>query len=184
MAQNRRTGVIRNHASARTQPPAASTDCQLMNAARCLTLAALFGFFGVALGAFGAHGLNDTKYLEKRYADLPEKNVAGQTFPASFKYFRDFETGVEYHLTHTAALLAVGLLMLHQPSRLLQVAAWCFTGGIVLFSGSLYILVICGPRAGGIPWGAVAPIGGTLQLIGWLTLAAAALRLRSSGSPT
>lgn len=183
MAQNRRTGVIRNHASARTRPPAATTDCQLMNAARCLTLAALFGFLGVALGAFGAHGLNDTKYLEKRYADLPEKNVAGQTFPASFKYFRDFETGVEYHLTHTAALLAVGLLMLHQPSRLLQVAAWSFTGGIVLFSGSLYILVICGPRAGGIPWGAVAPIGGTLQLIGWLTLAAAALRLRS-GSPT
>ena len=180
MAQNRSFSVIRNHASARTRPPAATTDCQLMNAARCLTLAALFGFLGVALGAFGAHGLNDTKYLEKRYADLPEKNVAGQTFPASFKYFRDFETGVEYHLTHTAALLAVGLLMLHQPSRLLQVAAWCFTGGIVLFSGSLYILVICGPRAGGIPWGAVAPIGGTLQLIGWLTLAAAALRLRSS----
>jgi uncharacterized membrane protein YgdD (TMEM256/DUF423 family) len=148
-----------------------------MNARLCLTLAALFGFLGVTLGAFGAHGLNDTKYLEKRYADLPEKTVAGQQFPASYKYFRDFETGVEYQLTHTAALLAVGLLMLHYPAKLLSVAAWCFAGGIVFFSGSLYVLVILGPRAGGIPWGAVAPIGGTLQLLGWLTLAVAAARL-------
>jgi len=149
----------------------------LMNARLCLTLAALSGFLGVALGAFGAHGLNDTKYLENRYAELPEKNVAGQTFKASYKYFRDFETGVEYQLTHTAALLAVGLLMLHRHSRLLVLAAWCFCGGIVFFSGALYVLVICGPKAGGIPWGAVAPVGGTLQLIGWLALAAAAIRL-------
>jgi len=62
--------------------PADTTDSLPMNAARCLTLAAIFGFLGVALGAFGAHGLNDTKYLENRYADLPAKNVAGQTFPA------------------------------------------------------------------------------------------------------
>ncbi|MFM7831601.1 MAG: DUF423 domain-containing protein [Planctomycetaceae bacterium] len=148
-----------------------------MNARLCLTLAALSGFLGVALGAFGAHGLNDTKFLENRYAELPEKNVAGQKFPASYKYFRDFETGVEYQLTHTAALLAVGLLMLYRQSRLLVLAAWCFCGGIVFFSGALYVLVICGPKAGGIPWGAVAPVGGTMQLIGWLALAAAALRL-------
>ena len=146
----------------------------------CLCVAALSGFLAVMLGAFGAHGLNDTKFLEKKYADLEPKNIAGFQVPASYKYFRDFETAVHYQLTHTAALLACGLLMLHKSTRSLRIASWCFLAGIVCFSGSLYLLVIGGPRWAGIPWGAVAPIGGTLQLIGWLTLAFSCLSLPAS----
>ncbi|MBL8812155.1 MAG: DUF423 domain-containing protein [Planctomycetaceae bacterium] len=145
----------------------------------CLFLAAVLGFIGVGLGAFGAHGLNDTKYLEKKYADMEPKNVAGQMIPASVKYYHDFRTGVEYHMTHTLALLASGVVLLRFRSRLISAAAWCFVGGIVLFSGALYVLVIMGPKWLGIPWGMVAPIGGTLQMIGWVLLACGGLMLRN-----
>lgn len=137
----------------------------------CLTLAALFGFLAVLLGAFGAHGLSDSGYLEKQYADMKPKSVAGMEIPASYKYLQDFHTGVRYHMWHALALFGIGLLMLKYPAPSLSVAAWCFVGGIVLFSGSLYVLVICGPKFGGITWGMVAPIGGTLQLVGWAILA-------------
>jgi uncharacterized membrane protein YgdD (TMEM256/DUF423 family) len=151
-----------------------------MSPRTCLCLASFLGFLGVFLGAFGAHGLKDTPYLATKYANTLPKLVAGQPVPAAYKYAQDFETGVEYHMTHALAMLATGLLMLHQPSRLLSLAAWCFVGGVVFFSGTLYILVIGGPRWLGIPWGMVAPLGGTLQLIGWLSLAAATFRLKSS----
>ena len=149
-----------------------------MSGKTCLCLASFLGFLAVFLGAFGAHGLKDTKYLTDKYAEMPPKIVAGHPVPAAYKYAQDFETGVEYHMTHALAMLATGLLMLRQPSRLLSLAAWCFTGGIVFFSGALYMLVIAGPRWLGIPWGMVAPLGGTLQLIGWLSLTAATFRLK------
>ena len=79
---------------------------------------------------------------------------------------------------HSLALLGVGLLMLKGNSKVLSGAAWCFGVGIVLFSGALYVLVICGPSFGGIKWGLVAPIGGTLQLAGWVLLAVACSRIR------
>jgi len=152
-----------------------------MSAKLCLTLAAVFGFLAVFLGAFGAHGLGEGRkaddgsrtpsFLEKKYADTEDKNVAGQMMPASYKYLQDFRTGVRYHMWHAIAMFGTGLIMLRQRSRVLGAAAWCFAGGIVLFSGALYVLVICGPKAGGITWGLVAPIGGTLQLIAWLLLA-------------
>lgn len=151
-----------------------------MSGRLCLFFAAVSGFIGVTLGAFGAHGLNDTKYLEKKYADAEPRNVAGQLVPASAKYFNDFRTGVEYHMTHTLALLACGIVLLHHRSRLIGAASWCFLGGILLFSGALYVLVIMGPRWLGIPWGMVAPIGGTLQLAGWVLLAFGALLLGRS----
>jgi uncharacterized membrane protein YgdD (TMEM256/DUF423 family) len=142
-----------------------------MTARTCLLVAALSGGLAVTLGAFGAHGLNDTKYLERKYADLPAKTVAGMEVPASWKYFRDFETAVHYQFTHTAALIACGLLIQRRPSRLLAAAAWCFMAGMLLFCGSLYVLVIGGPRWLGVPWGAVAPLGGSLLIVGWLALA-------------
>ena len=151
-----------------------------MSGKTCLFLASFLGFLAVFLGAFGAHGLKDTKFLAEKYAEMPDKIVAGHSIPAAYKYAQDFETGVEYHMTHVLAMLATGVLMLHQPSRLLSLAAWCFVGGIVFFSGALYILVIAGPRWLGIPWGMVAPLGGTLQLIGWLSLTAATFRLKSN----
>lgn len=157
-----------------------------MSARVCLVLSALLGFTSVALGAFGAHGLTDNKntgFLETKYAAMEPKMVAGLTVPASFKYLRDFETGVDYHMAHALALAATGLLMLRQPSKLLSAAACCFLGGIFFFSGSLYILVIGGPRWLGVPWGAIAPIGGTLLLLGWGLMGAAVFKLtRTIGS--
>ncbi|MFM7057257.1 MAG: DUF423 domain-containing protein [Planctomycetota bacterium] len=136
-----------------------------------LVSAAASGLFSVILGAFGAHGLNDTKYLERKYAETPAKTVAGMQVPAAYKYFRDFETGVDYQLTHTVALLVCGLLMQTQSSRALRMSAIAFSAGILLFSGSLYVLVIGGPRWLGVPWGMVAPVGGTLLISGWVFLA-------------
>lgn len=154
----------------------------------CLSLAAVFGFLAVLMGAFGAHGLAESRtgqsYLERKYADTEAKNVAGMTQPASYKYLQDFKTGVRYHMWHTLALLATGLLMLHKRSRLLSAAGWCFVGGIVFFSGALYILVILGPKFGGITWGLVAPIGGTLQLFGWILLFLACLKISPRSEPS
>ncbi len=145
-----------------------------MKARTCLLLAAIFGFLSVALGAFGAHGLSDSKgtgFLEKKYADMEPKLIAGHSVPASFKYLQDFRTGVEYQMAHALALAMTGLLILRQPSRTLSIAAACFAGGIVFFSGSLYLLVMAGPRWLGVPWGAITPIGGMLMLTGWLFFA-------------
>ena len=147
-----------------------------MSARSCLFLAAVSGFLAVVLGAFGAHGLKDSGFLERKYGATEKMNIAGHQVPASYKYLADFETGVEYQMAHALAMGLVGVLMMKQPSRCLSAAAWCFLTGILCFSGSLYVLVICGPRWLGIPWGAIAPIGGTMFLAGWLCLAVAALR--------
>lgn len=142
-----------------------------MNARICLFLAAVLGFVAVGLGAFGTHGLSDKPYLQQKYADLPPKTIAGYDVPASYKYFQDYRTAVRYHMWHALALLAVGILLKGSSPKSLRAAAWCFLLGIVLFSGSLYLLVLAGPRWGGIPWGAVTPVGGTLLLAGWICLA-------------
>ncbi len=117
-----------------------------------LTAGALAGFVAVALGAFGAHG------LEGR---LPAAHLAW------------WDKAVDYHALHALALLAVGLLALRAPSRAAAAAGWAFAVGILLFSGSLYLLALTGTR-----WlGAVTPFGGTAFLIGWGALALAARRL-------
>jgi len=151
-----------------------------MTARNCLLIAAVSGFLGVLLGAFGAHGLSDSGYLTKKYADVEPKVVSGMELPAAYKYLEDFRTGVRYHMWHALALLGVGLWMKSQPSKLLSAAAWSFSLGIVLFSGALYVLVIAGPKFGGVTWGLVAPFGGTLLMIGWLLLAVAAFRRTES----
>lgn len=153
-----------------------------MSPRACLTIASLLGFLAVAMGAFGAHGLKDAGpsgkgYLELKYSDTEAKNIAGQMFAASYKYLKDYETGVQYHMMHVVAMLFTGLLMLHHRSKLYSAAAWCFLGGILFFSGALYILVIGGPRWMGVPWGAIAPLGGTLQLVGWILLAIGAWKV-------
>lgn len=112
-----------------------------------LTLAAVNGFLAVALGAFAAHGL---------------RNIVGPDL------INTFQTGVQYHMYHALALLGVGVLLLHFPRQtMLQASAWLFVAGIVIFSGSLYILALSGIR-----WlGAITPIGGVLFLAGWVMLA-------------
>lgn len=113
-------------------------------------LAALYGFTGVALGAFAAHGLR------------------GRLSP---EYLAVFHTGVLYQLVHALALLGVGVLALRWRSRLLTVAGGLFAGGILLFSGSLYLLTLSGLRVG-----PVTPLGGVCLLAGWLCLGVAAWR--------
>ena len=108
-----------------------------MNPALCVRLGAGFMFLAVGLGAFGAHA------LKTRLS--PEMLAV-------------FETGVRYQIYHALALLL--LAALRGPGK----AAWCFAVGIVLFSGSLYLLALTGFKK----WWAVTPIGGVLFLIGWL----------------
>lgn len=118
-----------------------------------LMLAAFFGLTGVALGAFAAHGLK-----QRLGAD----------------YLAVFQTGVQYQLIHALALIGVALLALHAPSRLLTTAGVLFALGILLFSGSLYLLTLTGISKLGI----ITPIGGTAFLAGWVCLMLAAWHLR------
>lgn len=117
-----------------------------------LMLAAFFGFTGVALGAFAAHGLKSR---------------------LSAEYLAIFHTGVTYQLVHTLALLGVALLAAQIPGRLITWAGASFAIGILLFSGSLYLLTMTGVSKLGI----VTPFGGLAFLVGWVCLGLAAWRL-------
>jgi uncharacterized membrane protein YgdD (TMEM256/DUF423 family) len=112
-----------------------------------LFIGSVFGFLGVAFGAFGAHGLRSRLSVEMLTV---------------------FETGVRYHMYHTIAVLIVAAAIGHFGSaRLLVLAGWLFAGGIVVFSGSLYALALTGVTT----LGAITPIGGLLFLAGWVVLA-------------
>jgi uncharacterized membrane protein YgdD (TMEM256/DUF423 family) len=115
-----------------------------------LLVGALAGFIGVALGAFGAHGLRS-----RLSADM----------------LAVFENGVRYQMYHALAILIVGLVAARLDGWLIRAAGWFFTAGIVLFSGSLYALALSGVTA----LGAVTPIGGLAFLAGWACLIIAAL---------
>jgi uncharacterized membrane protein YgdD (TMEM256/DUF423 family) len=117
-----------------------------------LLLSAFAGFTGVALGAFAAHGLKNRL--------TPE-------------YLAVFQTGTHYQLVHALALFGVGLLALHMPGRLVNLAGGAFAVGILLFSGSLYLLTLSGIGKLGM----ITPFGGVAFLIGWLCLGLAAWRL-------
>ena len=117
-----------------------------------IVMGALTAFVGVALGAFGSHAL--------------QRRVDQDRLPS-------WETAVRYHMYHALAITITGLVIgwrgLAAPS-LLGLVPWLFAAGTLLFSGSLYLLVLTGKR-----WlGAVTPLGGLLLLGGWLGLAAAA----------
>lgn len=130
-------------------------------------LGAVLAGLAVVCGAFAAHGLD--KVFVEQYAGQT-KTVAGMEVPAAYKYIQDFKTGAEYQMYHALALIAVGILGTWKPRRALNVAGWCFLLGIVLFSASLYVLTLTGQT-----WlGMVAPLGGTLQIVGWCVLAYAA----------
>ena len=81
------------------------------------------------------------------------------------------DTGLRYQMLHTAALLAVGILGMLAPSRLLDAAGTCFVAGMLVFSGLLYAMGLGGPR-----WlGALVPVGGLAYLLGWALLLVFAL---------
>lgn len=112
-----------------------------------LLIAAINGFLAVSIGAFGAHGLQ---------ARLQETGLTAT-----------FQTGVQYHMFHAVALFALAILSMQAPeSRLLSYSAWLFLAGIILFSGSLYVLALSGISA----LGAITPLGGLAFLAGWACL--------------
>jgi uncharacterized membrane protein YgdD (TMEM256/DUF423 family) len=120
-----------------------------------LVIGALFGLTAVLLGAFGAHGLQD--------------HVSAQRLAV-------WETGAHYLGWHATTVLAVvALLAVQRPPRLrpglLRLSAWAMVVGCVLFSGSLFALVLTDTPA----WGAVTPIGGLSFAVGWGALALSAL---------
>jgi len=121
---------------------------------RWLFVGAINGFLAVAAGAFAAHGL--------------ETRVPPQALEI-------FQTGAHYHLAHAIALVAVSLVRGPGVPRA-NVAGWLFTAGIVLFSGSLYFLVLADSTALVL----LTPLGGVSFLAGWVMLALAALKGPSS----
>jgi len=118
-----------------------------------ITLASLSGMLAVTFGAFGAHAL-------KSRLDEHALSV--------------FQTAVQYHFYHSLALLAVGVIALSQPqTALLRSSGYLFVVGIVVFSGSLYLLSMSGLR-----WlGAITPLGGLAFIAGWGCLAAASWKI-------
>jgi uncharacterized membrane protein YgdD (TMEM256/DUF423 family) len=110
---------------------------------------AINALFAVAFGAFGAHGLKAR---------------------ASAEQLAVFETGARYHMFHALGLVAVAWLAGQADGA--DLAGWLMLAGIVLFSGSLYALVLSGVRG----LGAITPIGGLAFLAAWATFAWVALR--------
>lgn len=115
-----------------------------------IVLGALLGGSSVALGAFGAHGLRGLVT-----ADL----------------LANYETAARYQMYHALALLAVAFVGARAgAARAANLAGWLFVAGVVIFSGSLYVMTFTGLR-----WlGAITPIGGAAMIGGWVSLAAAA----------
>ena len=112
----------------------------------------LNAFLAVGLGAFGAHG------LKARVSD---------------ELLTTWQTGVLYHLVHALGLILVGILMHLAPAdSLLRISGWMLLAGVVLFSGSLYVLVLSEVRMLGM----ITPFGGIAFLIGWILLSLAAWR--------
>lgn len=110
-----------------------------------LMTASVFLALAVALGAFGAHGLKSQ---------------------LSTDMMQTYKTGVEYHFYHALGLLLIGILAVMYPSVLLKWSAILLTAGIVVFSGSLYVLAVSG-----IKWlGAITPLGGLSFIAGWVVL--------------
>lgn len=117
----------------------------LFSARVTLMSAALLGMTAVMLGAFGAHALRDL--LEPRFLAV-------------------WQTAVQYQFWHVAALLAVGCFQQRTECRWLGLASLGFILGIVIFSGSLYLMALTGFR----PLGMVTPVGGVLFILAWLSL--------------
>ena len=111
-------------------------------------LGAVFGALGVGLGAFGAHGLKDR---------VEESSIAV------------WQTAASYQMWHALALLGVAWVISESSSTAARVSGIGFTLGILIFSGSLYVLVLSGQK-----WlGAITPLGGLAFIVGWISLAVA-----------
>lgn len=114
-------------------------------------LGSIIGLLSVAAGAFGAHALRD---------QLDAKSLS------------IFETSARYQMFHALALIAVAVAAERWPSPAVRVAGWAFVVGVVIFCGTLYLLAFGAPNF----FGMITPVGGLAFLIGWGSLAVAALR--------
>jgi uncharacterized membrane protein YgdD (TMEM256/DUF423 family) len=132
-----------------------------MSPAFWLRIGAIWGFLAIAMGAFGAHGLED------RFTAVGD--LTGKMTPEHLK--ANFQTAAQYQMYCALAILAVGILAVHgRGGAGLQVAGWLFLVGSLIFSGCLYALAVTGVR-----WlGAIVPIGGLAMLAAWVALAVAA----------
>jgi uncharacterized membrane protein YgdD (TMEM256/DUF423 family) len=117
-----------------------------------LQIAAILTAITIAMGAFGAHKLKTM---------VSEASV------------NTFETGVRYQFYHAFGLFIVGILYKEYSNKFLRWAGWLFIGGVLLFSGSLYILTYKAVTVStGFNWaGPITPLGGLLFIAGWLSLA-------------
>jgi uncharacterized membrane protein YgdD (TMEM256/DUF423 family) len=103
----------------------------------------IIGLLGVAIGAFGAHAFKNM---------LTESNQMD-----------NYQTAVKYQFIHALALILVGILSKEFDSKTITYSGNCFLAGILIFSGSLYLICFTGIKT----FGAIAPIGGTLLVLGW-----------------
>ncbi|MBO1005315.1 DUF423 domain-containing protein [Pseudogracilibacillus auburnensis] len=117
-----------------------------------IIIGAINAMVAVACGAFGAHALEAR--LEPKYLDV-------------------WKTGVTYQMFHALGIIAIGILSGNVPaSSLLSWSGWLMTAGIIIFSGSLYILSTSGIKI----LGAITPIGGVAFIVGWFLLILFAIR--------
>ncbi|TYR80224.1 DUF423 domain-containing protein [Priestia megaterium] len=117
-----------------------------------IILGAINAALAVALGAFGAHGLEGK---------------------ISAKYLEVWKTGVQYHMFHAIGLFLIGLLVNKIPqSTLISASGWLMFIGIILFSGSLYVLSTSGIKV----LGAITPLGGGAFITAWVFLVIAAIK--------
>ncbi len=114
-----------------------------MSEKKFLLIGSALGFLGVALGAFGAHGLQ------------------AKVHPSILAIF---ETAARYQLFHAIVIVVISFIPVRSQKE--DTAGWFFTAGVIIFSGSLYLLVLTGQKF----FGAVTPIGGLLLLAGWASL--------------
>lgn len=116
-----------------------------------LIIAAVYGALSVVLGAFGAHMLKQT--------------VGAGALEV-------YETGVRYQFYHAFALVAVGILAAWFPGKALVASGWLFTLGVLLFSGSLYLITWMQASGKTVPAGVgvLTPLGGLLLIAGWIFL--------------
>jgi uncharacterized membrane protein YgdD (TMEM256/DUF423 family) len=121
-----------------------------MDFKKVLKLAAVLGAISVILGAFGAHKLKEL---------INEQSL------------QNWETGVRYQFYHTFAILLSGLLLMKTDLKEFRFASMAFLIGIILFSGSLYVLSLRSLIAANLLWlGPITPLGGVAFIIGWIYL--------------
>ena len=131
----------------------------MVSAKMCLVAAGVLGALAVSIGAYHAHGLEQSL-------------VRGQLMPDQVAQKMDqCDVAVRYQMYHTLALLGIGVLYRHGNRTGLSIAAWSFLLGVTMFSGPLYVIVFTALQ----PHWSIVPTGGVLFIVGWIALAAAGL---------